>query len=286
MMIIFSVNILNNRNLKKGVIFGAIAAFLIGLQPVIANSRPDYIDPYIFAAITALIEAFIFLPLFFLERKKLKSNLNDFPKQFEIYDQKLNGWKKKKNIILILGIGLTFTIVPIILYTGFRLAGTINASLTLKTEIIFSILFGFLILNEKITKTQLVFSFILLFGVTLAITKGNFTLIAFNVGVIILIIDVAIFTFLHTLTKFAFDRNELTAFQVVFLRNFISGIILISTYFLFFPLKNVSILINPNNYIFFILMGLDYGFSLYTWYKTLSVIGSIAIIMREKQMKK
>ena len=46
-------------NIKKGLIFGTIGVFLIGLQPVISNSRPSIIVPYIFAAITALIEALI-----------------------------------------------------------------------------------------------------------------------------------------------------------------------------------------------------------------------------------
>ena len=62
---------MEHENLKKGLLFGTIAIFTIGLQPVIANSRPKIIDPYLFAAITALIEALIFLPLYVLERKKL-----------------------------------------------------------------------------------------------------------------------------------------------------------------------------------------------------------------------
>jgi drug/metabolite transporter (DMT)-like permease len=263
---------LNDANLKKGIIFGVIATFLIGLQPVIANARPYYLDPYIFAAITALIEAFIFLPLFLLERKKLKEQLKSKSTSIHVIKNKLYGWKRKYNTLLIIGIGLTFTIVPILLYTGFQLAGSINASLTLKTEIIFSILFGFLILNEKISKIQLIFSLTLLFGVTLAVTRGNFNLLSFNIGVLILIIDVAIFTLVHTLTKVAFDKNELTSFQVVFLRNAISGTLLLLTYFLFYPFENIQLLLNPTNYIYFILMGIDYGFSLYAWYKTLTYI--------------
>jgi len=51
----------SNYNFKKGITFGSIGVFLIGLQPVISNARPSIIDPFIFAAMTALVEALIFL---------------------------------------------------------------------------------------------------------------------------------------------------------------------------------------------------------------------------------
>ncbi|MFX1478564.1 MAG: hypothetical protein ACFFCI_10595, partial [Promethearchaeota archaeon] len=93
-------------NTKKGLLYGIITVFLIGLQPVIANSRPPIIDPFIFAAITALIEAVIFLPLYYFERRKLRLN-----QEIEKNKSLLNGWKKKDNIILLLLIGLTFAII-------------------------------------------------------------------------------------------------------------------------------------------------------------------------------
>ena len=61
-------------NTKKGLLFGTITVFLVGLQPVIANSRPQVIDAFIFAAITALIEAVVFLPFYYFERRKLRLN--------------------------------------------------------------------------------------------------------------------------------------------------------------------------------------------------------------------
>ena len=87
---------MSNYNFKKGITFSLIGVFLIGLQPVISNARPEIIDPYMFAAITALIQALIFLPLYLLERRILKLNKN---KSFslQIRDSLLNGWKIKKN---------------------------------------------------------------------------------------------------------------------------------------------------------------------------------------------
>ncbi|MEJ2295474.1 MAG: DMT family transporter [Candidatus Lokiarchaeota archaeon] len=261
-----------SKNLKKGIIYGVIGVFLIGLQPVIADSRPSEIDPFIFAAITALIEMIIFFPLYLLERKKLKKNILDYPENSRRFQAQLNGWKKKKNTILLIIIGISFSIVPVLLYIGFELAKAIPSALALKSEVIFALLFGFLILKEKITKTQILFSVVLFLGLIIAISKGNMNLLEFNIGVVILIISVAIFTFIHTLTKIGLNRNDLFSTQIVFFRNLLSGTILLLIYIIVFPLENLWIVVDPLNFLYFILMGLDDGFSLFFWYKTLSYI--------------
>jgi len=76
----------------------------------------------------------------------------------------------------------------------------------------------------------------------------------------------------HTLTKPILDKNELTTTQLIFFRNFLSSIILLSTYFIFFPLDNINILLDPYNYFFFVAMGFLYAFDLFFWYKSLSHI--------------
>jgi len=262
---------MENYNLKKGLICGTIGVLGISLQPIIANSRPSVIDPYIFAAVTALIMATIFFPLFVLERHKLKSSIkvNSDEKLYSL----LNGWKKKNNLKFLAIIGITFSIVPVLLYVSFDLAGAIYSSLTLKSEVFFALLFGYIFLKEKrISKVQLLFCTTLFFGVYIAITQGSFNLLEFNIGVLILLIDVALFTLVHTFTKSRFDRNELSPIQVVFIRSLLSGIILFSTYFIFFPIDRINIVFNPNYFIYYLLMGLDYCVSLFLWYKTLSYI--------------
>ena len=274
---------MENENLKKGILFGTIAIFTIGLQPVIANSRPEIIDPYLFAAITALIEALIFLPLYILERKKLKKSIEVEidEKQQLINKSLLNGWKRGKSLKLLLIIGLTFSIVPVLNYIGFKLAGAINSSLIFKSEIIFALIFGYLFLKEKISKTQILCFFLLFLGLIISVTQASFNLLELNMGVIILLISVVMFTLVHTLTKSSFDKNDLFPTQVVFMRNTFSGITLFFTYLLFFPKENMLIVIDPQYFIYFLLMGVDYGFSLFLWYKSLTYleIGKASVIL-------
>jgi len=271
---------LENYDFKKGLFYSIIGSLLISFQPIIAISRPSIIDPYIFGAVVALIEAIIFLPIYLIERRNIKKLITNNPLNFEKYDLLLNGWKKRENIRLFIIIGVGFSFIPIFLYIGFEGAGAINSSLAMKIEIIFALILGNVILKEKINKTQILFCFLLFFGVILSVTQGSFDVLELNTGVIILILTVLLFTVIHTLTKIGLEKNEIFSSQVVFIRNLMSGILLSSTYFIFFPLKNIDILLNPENLIFFLLMGLDYGFSLFFWYKALTYfqIGKITII--------
>lgn len=260
--------------MKKGIFFGTLGVFFVGLQPIIANSRPQVLDPFIFASMTCLIEAIIFFPLIFIEKRFNHEKNNTI---------ELNGRKQlsfitiwKKNLWFFIFIGVIFGLNQLLFFVGYGLAGAINGALTQKTTVFFGILFGFVILKEKVTKLQIIFSIILFFGLILAITEGSFNFFNFNfeviIGVLTLLFITCLWMFGHTITKPVLNKNEVTATQMVFLRNLVSGIILFSSYFIFYPVENIFLLIEPTNQFFYISMGAIYGLGLFCWYKTLSYL--------------
>ncbi len=90
-----------------------------------------------FAMMTVIHEAIIFLPLMLLERKRIKSmNHTNTDMVYSL----LNGWKKNKKLLIYLGIN--FAIAQILFYLAYQLTSVINASLAQKTTIKFGILFG------------------------------------------------------------------------------------------------------------------------------------------------
>ena len=261
-----------SNKLKKGLVFGVIGNFFVGFQPIIANSRPAALDAHIFASLTCLVEAIIFLPLIIIEKKvKLAKNNNI---RINHNTSMIKTWRK--NIWLFLFIGIIFGLNQLLFFIGYDLAGAINGSLTQKTTVFFGLIFGFLILKERITKVQAIFSTILFLGLILAISRGTFNLLTLSLdilsGVLIMLLITCLWMFGHSITKPVFDRDEATPTQMVFIRNFLSGIILFSTYFLFFPIKNISLLFVPINQFYYISMGVVYGVGLYCWYKTLSYL--------------
>ena len=257
---------------KKGLLFGGLGVFIVGFQPIVANARPQSLDAFIFAAMTCLVEAIVFFPLMIMEIKKKNSNTNDSNRT--VFQSTV--WQNwKKNIWLLIIIGIIFGLNQLLFFIGYDLAGAINGSLTQKTSVFFGLIFGVLILKERITKVQIIFSIILFFGLFLAIAQVSFTT-SFNInivmGVLILLFITILWMLGHTLTKSMFDRNEMTPTQMVFIRNILSGILLIVTYFLIFPVDKLSLFTDPVNVFFFIAMGVVYGSGLFCWYKTLSYL--------------
>ena len=144
------------------------------------------LDAYIFAAMTCIIQALIFFPIMRIEKNTIESCKEDNPEEKSELNTILYVWKKHKRILIY--IGINFSVSQFLFYLGFELAGSINGALAQKTTVIFGLLFGYLINKEEVSKTQILFSFILLFGVTLAITEGSLNLLEFNVGVLIIFI--------------------------------------------------------------------------------------------------
>jgi drug/metabolite transporter (DMT)-like permease len=256
-------------NLKKGLIFGVIGTILVGFQPIVANSRPVTLDAHIFAFLTCLIEALIFLPLLIIERKKKLTKSKNTSNNLS--NSLIRNWKK--NIWLFLFIGLIFGLNQLLFFIGYELAGEINGALTQKTTVFFSLIFGYLILKERITRIQVLFSTILFFGLILAISEGSLTFsLDILIGVLIMLFITCLWMFGHSITKPVFDRNEATPTQMVFIRNSFSFVFLFSTYFLFYPLENINLIFVPINQFYYILMGVVYGAGLYCWYMTLSYL--------------
>jgi len=269
-----------NHDLRKGLINGIICVVLIGLQPVISISRPSIIDAFTFSTTTVVFMAIIFFPMFLIERYRLKSLSKKDPN--DRLTSLLSGWKQLRNIKLLIGIGIVFSIVPVLLIVGYDLAEAVNSALALKSEVIIALLSGYIFLNERrISKIQLFFCGILFLGLFIAITKGFTNLDELNLGVPIILLAVTIFTITHAFTKSGLDRNEISPIQVVFIRNVLSGIILLLIYLIFFPLEGLITVFSPEYLIYPFVMGLDWAFSLMFWYRTLSYIsiGKAGVIM-------
>ncbi|MFX1388315.1 MAG: DMT family transporter [Promethearchaeota archaeon] len=262
-----------DKNTKKGLITGLIGIIFVGLQPIIAILRPDPVDAYLSGAMTCLVEAMIFFPIMLIEFKLMNSNKQKINHESESNRAHfLKGWRN--NIWLLIFIGMIFGLNQVLFFIGYSYAGAINGSLTQKTSVFFGIILGFLILKERITKLQIIFSIVLFLGLAISITQF-FTLLDFSstilIGVGILLLITCLWMVGHTLTKSIFNRNEATPIQMVFIRNIISGVILIFTYIIFF-IPDLSIFIEPGNLLFFLAMGTVYGAGLVCWYLTLSFL--------------
>ncbi len=258
-------------NLKKGILYGIAMIILVGLQPIIANARNmTELDAFLFATMTCIVQSAMFLPVMLVERKKLRNGLA-IPETKDMASRLLHGWKRNKKLLVY--IGINFGIAQILFFVAYELAGEINGALAQKSTIVFSLLFGFMVNKERITRMQVALSGALLFGLMVAITQGSFNLLELNAGTVVMMITAALWMLAHAITKRALDRHECTPVQLVFVRNGLSGMILFTAYLLFFPFVNLAYLLEMSNIASYVAMGIVYGLDLFCWYKVLGYVG-------------
>ncbi len=262
------------KDVYKGLTYGAVSLILVELQPILANSRPASLDAFIFTAITCLYQSLIFLPIVIQERYRVKSKFREELITFQEMASTLHGWKKNYKFLLF--IGVIFSVSQVLFFIGYEIAGAINGSLALKSTIVFGLIFGYVINRERISIIQIIFSFLLFFGLMIATTQGSFNVLEFNLGVIFLIITALLWILSHALTKPLLEKRELTSANIVFIRNGLNFIILFSLYITFYFINNqnnlVDLLFNPLNQLYYILFALAYAFDLYSWYKMIQYI--------------
>ncbi|MCD6558563.1 MAG: DMT family transporter [Palaeococcus sp.] len=138
----------------QGTLLALLGMILYGLEPVIIKSNPS--NPLSFAAFSALF-ASIFLWIFVLlagNWRDLEENPAHIPKTFLI--------------------GLFGTALAYLSYSyGARLSTAINASLITRAEVLFSFALSYVLLKERITKKQAIYSLLVLLGLILVITQGR-----------------------------------------------------------------------------------------------------------------
>ncbi|NVM52145.1 MAG: DMT family transporter [Candidatus Helarchaeota archaeon] len=255
---------------KLGLIYAIISIFVGGILPVVANARPTTLDSQIFSGMSSLFQFLFFLPIFLIERWLNNRSSDDTESELRIRsDDKFYFGKSKWKLYII--VGLTMSLIYFLYFEGLVLAGSINGALALKTSSIFGLLYGYLLLKERITKIQVVFAFVLFFGMVLAVTQGAFDLLELNLGVILILICASFWMVIHTCTKPYLSNEIVTSSGLVIARNSISAAILIGSYVLIFG-EQINRILDPVNAFFYVIMGLIYGINLYCWYKMLKYL--------------
>lgn len=273
-----------DKDIKIGVIFAILSNFLGGLQPVVANARPLALDSYIFAGMSSLFQFIFFIPVFFIERWRMRKKLSEVQPEGISTLEKPKYYFGRSKWKLFLVIGITFALVYFLYYEGLRLAGSINGTLALKTTTIFGVIFGFLLLKERVTKLQVVFSIILFFGMTLAITQGALNVLEVNLGVLLVLICAIIWMLGHTCSKPYLSNDLITSSELLIARNLITAIVLIGSYLILFG-EQIAIILVPSHAFFYIIMGLIYGSNLFCWYQIIKHLNiSIASIVISPQI--
>ncbi|MFX1390646.1 MAG: EamA family transporter, partial [Promethearchaeota archaeon] len=162
-------NLASNKNI--GIFLSFISLILLGILPIISNSRPLALDALNFAFYLSFWELICSLPLFIFELSKQEKG---------IFQKTLNPKIRKKTFIIMGFTGLIFSISTFFYVLSFETAGTISAAIAIQTYPLFSISMEFIIFNKKKQIVELFFTLIIIIGIYYLGTQGTWLIIGFS----------------------------------------------------------------------------------------------------------
>jgi len=186
----------------KGTFLAFLGMFLYGLEPVVIKANST--NPMSFAALSALMASLILFPIVFSTSgwKEVKKNPQHIPKTVLV--------------------GVFGTALAYIAYSyGVRISTAINASLITRAEVFFSFVLSYLILREKITKKQALYSILIFIGIFLVITQGK--MVVPKKGDLLLLLVPLFWQISHIIAK----NLPYNPFLIAAFRNTFGGILLL-----------------------------------------------------------
>jgi drug/metabolite transporter (DMT)-like permease len=254
----------NNRSLdfypkrNIGILLSSISLILLGILPIISNSRPSTLNALNYAFYLSFWELICSLPLFFIELPK--SNSGIFQKSIDS--------KIRKKTVIIMGItGIIFSISTFFYVYAFETAGTISAAIAMQTYPLFSIFMEFILFKKKKRLSELIFTLLMIVGIYYLGTGGTWLINGFSPWFALALIVPFLWSIAHITIKHTLDTSPITPNQVIFFRVLISSTLLFVFSSLMSGIDNVfNGLINIEYQLFGFLMGIVYYLELVNWF--------------------
>lgn len=254
----------------KGILYAAIVLIGNGIHPIINNSRPDYLDPFLFVLMMTAWEFFIVSPFIIWEKRKEK--ITDKSKNTT---EKYEFREKKKSIFIIklFLIGFLFAVAGYFYVEGMKQAGSIPSSIALKSSPIYAMIIGGLFTHEKISKKQIILTLIMLVGLYFLGTKGTWNLGEFSLWFGILLLVPLLWIIGHSITKPLLEKKLVTPLGIIQIRTGIMMVIfLILALIIFNPVAIISAISDGSMLMFSFLMGFTYFLMHFSWYNSIKNI--------------
>jgi drug/metabolite transporter (DMT)-like permease len=170
-----------------GVILVLVSILFYGLEPIISKYTVNTVNP-IFTATISIVFASV-IPLLILVNKGMVGELI-----------------KRENILYLFFISFFGSVIALILFlVGVGMTSGISASLLLQIEPIYSVLLGFFILREAISKRQLYAMFLIIIGVGVIFYNGKLQI---NYGDILILATPLFYQISHLIVKKVMKRIE------------------------------------------------------------------------------
>ena len=240
-----------------GISLALVCLFILGVMPIIANSRPDDFSALSFAFLLSVWQVVFALPLFLLE---LRSDDRG------IFDAALDAREKRRALSVTLVTGAMFGLSTYLYVLGVEKAGAVSAAIAMQAYPLFAILWEMILVRRGKTAVELLLTATLIAALYFLGTGGVWRIEDFSPWFFVALCVPFLWSIAHVIIKEELGRTSITPAQVTFFR------VLISTLFL----GLVTAFVEPQAFsaflqridfqLFGMVMGLVYYLELIVWF--------------------
>lgn len=202
---------------KAGISLAFVCLFILGVMPVISNSRPAGFEALSFAFFLSLWQLLFSLPL--VVRERVSANKG-------IFAAGLAPGLKRRSIAIILLTGALFGLSTYVYVLTVEKAGAVSAAIAIQAYPLFAILWETVFLKRRKTALELAFTALLLLALCYLATGGTGRVEGLSYWFVAALGVPFLWSVAHVVIKEVLDRTPITPAQVTFFRVLVSSVFL------------------------------------------------------------
>ncbi|MFT7596710.1 MAG: drug/metabolite transporter (DMT)-like permease [Paracoccaceae bacterium] len=200
-----------------GVLMAFGALCLLGVMPIISNSRPALSDALTFAFFLSLWQLVFSLPL--LIRELTSANKG-------IFASALPPALMRRTMLIILVTGAIFGASTYLYVLAVEKAGAVSAAIAIQAYPLFAILWETLFLKKPKSKAELLLTSVILLALYYLATQGSWRVEGLSVWFLAALGIPFLWSSAHVVIKEVLNRTPITPAQVTFFRVLVSSLFL------------------------------------------------------------
>lgn len=201
----------------RGISFAFVCLGILGVMPIIADSRPPGSDALVFALFLSLWQLGCSIPFVVWELGTGRR---------AIFGSGLEPARRRRVIAIIVVTGAIFGLSTYAYVLAVEKAGPVSTAIAIQAYPLFAILWESLFLNRRKTPQELAFTLLLLGAMVYLATAGTWRVEDLSIWFLLALGIPFLWSVAHVIIKEVLDRTPITPAQVTFLRVLVSSVFL------------------------------------------------------------
>lgn len=241
----------------SGIGLAGVCLCILGIMPIISNSRPEGFDALGFAFFLSVWQVLFALPLFLTELR---------PGSRGVFEANLAPVRKRRALTVTLATGTMFGLSTYLYVLGVETAGAVSAAIAIQAYPLFAILWETLFLKRRKTPLELALTVTMIAGLFFLATGGTGRIDGLSPAFFIALGVPFLWSIAHVMIREELRRTPISPAQITFIRVLVSAVFLGVVLALVDPAVFRTAVTRVDFQAFAMVMGLVYYVELMVWF--------------------